>query len=1101
MVDAKRVGRINVWPTHELAAQAGEAAESDDCKISHKLTVWQTQEQAAANTNLDDEGEGGDVLAPTITSANTNSVAENATLSHALTADEAVTWSIVGGADQARFELSGSTLRWLSNGTKDYETPDDAGTNNAYVVTIRATDLADNFTDQTITVTVTDVDDTAPTITSSNSGTVAENATLSHALTANEAVTWSLNGGADVARFELSGSTLRWASNGTKNFESPNDANTDNAYVVTVRATDTAGNGTDQTITYTVTSVNEAPTSISWAGSHAVDEGVSNGTVVGGALSFGDPDAGDSGAFTLDDSAGGKFAISGTSIQVNGALDYETAASHSITVRFTDAGGLSTTQEFTVTVNDVTERSVTDALPLFITADIDPANERDDESAVALWLATQEYFSIVGLVADAPDGDKTQFNNQSAAMRQDLQKLKVHSPYPQRFKTAIELDAVTVQGANSDAPAVGYRVSGDSQYAQSHAAAQALIAAAVANGSVGGGPRDKLWVAVQGGWVTIAQACYEAIQLGEQPDFLKRIRIVGQPNYNSWAAPNAWNYLTANCYASAGVPGLFGDLWALCGYFKWHAHNRDNNGTDATFWASVISYGAMGAFLEAERIVSDWTADYFRAGDAGAWFWLINAFMLDDFDPESTANPAGPYQTYIGELWAAQTFGYGAGSGIGTGNPNPEHTGYSPTMWAPPLTVDDNTTAAVASVVIADWYAQAGEAMQRYDAATDTSTSLLYMAGDRYAAFELTGAPSTGEDTNLSFSLSWIGPAIVDPVTVTFSEADEENIVGTLADSLAAAVQTGVTSAGNTLIIDGTATSPVTILRTPDDTIDGTRFYTLEIASVSDGGFVQDPVTTEILDVSEDLVNAEAIAYIARMSVTPDGARQLLIDNLFTSLKAIGLAKFAGMMLLGHTEQASLLDLVRTSTSWTNTGSAFTTDVGFLTDGTDDFIDSGYNPTGGGGVYAQNSAHMAFWNTLNSTISHASPVMAANDDGAAPNVQLNPRGNTGNFTYRINDATSGTLGSQTINIGLTAVNRKAASGTNARQIYRDGVSLQGTTTASTGLPDANIWAGRSNVTYSARRFVFLCFGSSLTDAEHADLYTALNTYLTAIGAV
>jgi len=98
-----------------------------------------------------------DTTPPTITSSSTVSVAENATLSHSLTADESVSWSIVGGADQSKFELSGSTLRWASNGTKDYESPDDANTDNAYVVTVRATDLASNTTDQTITVTVTDV--------------------------------------------------------------------------------------------------------------------------------------------------------------------------------------------------------------------------------------------------------------------------------------------------------------------------------------------------------------------------------------------------------------------------------------------------------------------------------------------------------------------------------------------------------------------------------------------------------------------------------------------------------------------------------------------------------------------------------------------------------------------------------------------------------------------------------------------------------------------------------------------------------------------------------------------------------------------------------
>jgi hypothetical protein len=102
-----------------------------------------------------------DATAPTITSTNTVSVAENSTLSHSLTANETVTWTKTGGADTAQFALSGSTLTWVANGTQDYEAPADADTNNAYVVQVTATDTAGNTTNQTITVTVTDVADTS----------------------------------------------------------------------------------------------------------------------------------------------------------------------------------------------------------------------------------------------------------------------------------------------------------------------------------------------------------------------------------------------------------------------------------------------------------------------------------------------------------------------------------------------------------------------------------------------------------------------------------------------------------------------------------------------------------------------------------------------------------------------------------------------------------------------------------------------------------------------------------------------------------------------------------------------------------------------------
>lgn len=95
-----------------------------------------------------------DPVAPTITSPNSGTCASDVTLLHALTASKTVTWSITGGADASKYEISGSTLRWTGNGTKDFDAPDDVGLNNTYVVDVRATDFSSNTADQTITITV-----------------------------------------------------------------------------------------------------------------------------------------------------------------------------------------------------------------------------------------------------------------------------------------------------------------------------------------------------------------------------------------------------------------------------------------------------------------------------------------------------------------------------------------------------------------------------------------------------------------------------------------------------------------------------------------------------------------------------------------------------------------------------------------------------------------------------------------------------------------------------------------------------------------------------------------------------------------------------------
>jgi hypothetical protein len=99
---------------------------------------------------------GPDVTAPIITSTNAITNVSGTMLAHTLTANEAVTWAIVaGGVDNARFEISGSTLRWLGNGVKNVASPNDSDLNNTYIVTVKATDLASNpSTTQTITVTV-----------------------------------------------------------------------------------------------------------------------------------------------------------------------------------------------------------------------------------------------------------------------------------------------------------------------------------------------------------------------------------------------------------------------------------------------------------------------------------------------------------------------------------------------------------------------------------------------------------------------------------------------------------------------------------------------------------------------------------------------------------------------------------------------------------------------------------------------------------------------------------------------------------------------------------------------------------------------------------
>jgi VCBS repeat-containing protein len=137
------------------------------------------------------------------------------------------------------------------------------------------------------------------------------------------------------------------------------DFETATSYAITVVVSDQGGLTRSQAATITVTNVNEAPTSIGVTGPQSVAENAANGTVVA-TISGIDPDAGDTLTFTLTDTAGGRFTLVGNSIVVaNGTLlDFETANSHTVTVRATDSGGLFRSQSVVVAVTNVNEAAV-----------------------------------------------------------------------------------------------------------------------------------------------------------------------------------------------------------------------------------------------------------------------------------------------------------------------------------------------------------------------------------------------------------------------------------------------------------------------------------------------------------------------------------------------------------------------------------------------------------------------------------------------------------------------------------------------------------------------------------------------------------------------
>src|SRR5205823_7241936 len=97
---------------------------------------------------------------------------------------------------------------------------------------------------------------------------------------------------------------------------------------------------------------------------NGVAEGAANGTGVGITATSSDVDGGGV-TLTLTVRAGGRFAIDSSTGVVTVAdgslLDYETATSHSITVKAADASGSFTTQTFRSAERRVAKTTLTDA--------------------------------------------------------------------------------------------------------------------------------------------------------------------------------------------------------------------------------------------------------------------------------------------------------------------------------------------------------------------------------------------------------------------------------------------------------------------------------------------------------------------------------------------------------------------------------------------------------------------------------------------------------------------------------------------------------------------------------------------------------------------
>ena len=208
-------------------------------------------------TDVDD----GTNVAPVFTSPTSADVAETQTLAYmsvATDADGDTLMYSLSGTDAALFTIDPATGAVSFIAPPDFETQGDLGGDNVYDIVVTASD-GTSSTDQSVAITVTNVNDNTPSFTSPDSASVAENETLAYMAVATDAdgddLSYSLSG-TDAALFTIDGTTGAVRFTASPDFENPGDAGGDNVYDITVTATD-GSNGVDRDVAITVTDVDD----------------------------------------------------------------------------------------------------------------------------------------------------------------------------------------------------------------------------------------------------------------------------------------------------------------------------------------------------------------------------------------------------------------------------------------------------------------------------------------------------------------------------------------------------------------------------------------------------------------------------------------------------------------------------------------------------------------------------------------------------------------------------------------------------------------------------------------------------------------------------
>ena len=299
--------------------------------------------------------------------------------------DETHTFTISSGKDGAKFKIV--------DGTKLYTNAEMVYDDQPYTLDIVATDDDGATYEKELTINVTD-NNSLPVVTSSQTFTIAENASNGTAVSGNSGAiaatdadgdglsNWTIVSGNDAGKFALN------ASSGVITVAGGLDYETTTSYTLTVKVSDGSVFSATKTITINVTDINDlAPTVVD--SSFSINENVASGTSVGTPRATdGDGSSTTFSGWTITSgNAAGKFAINSSTgaITTAASVNHEETSSYTLGITVSDGTNTSSAGTINIAINDLNEKPVATAQSITVS---------EDATDVVITLASSD-----------PDGD------------------------------------------------------------------------------------------------------------------------------------------------------------------------------------------------------------------------------------------------------------------------------------------------------------------------------------------------------------------------------------------------------------------------------------------------------------------------------------------------------------------------------------------------------------------------------------------------------------------------------------------------------------------------------------------------------------------------